>query len=163
MCRRVEPPFVTLATRARAALADDDWRYPIAAGLFALLFTAWDAWPSLYELDPPVFLAAALAAYLYHGRGELDHERVGRRAALVASLPVAWTVVDLVAYQALHATSPPAYRVGFTVLAVSVLAAFWWGVAVVLVGTIGAKFGEWLAANTDLPRPALPAPARPGR
>lgn len=150
---------MAVSARVQALVADDGWRYPIAAGLFALLLTVWDAWPSVYELDPPVFLAAALAAYLYYDRGDLDPERIGRRAAIVASFPMLVEIGDVAVYQALRDTSPLWFRFGATGVFVLVYAVFWWVVAVVLAGTLGAKTGAWLAANTDLPRPCVGTPA----
>jgi len=149
-----------LRGRIEAVLADDAWRYPIAAGLFALLLKVWDAWPAVYELDPPVFFAAALAAYLYHGRGDVDHERIGRRAALVASLPVLWTVGEIAAFPFLATTSPLWFRVVAPTLFLAMFVVFWYAIAVVLVGTLGAKVGHWIAENFDLPQPEVGNPVR---
>ncbi|MFC7229207.1 DUF5518 domain-containing protein [Salinirubellus salinus] len=135
-----------------------EWRYPLLAGLVAGASIAARYWQSSTPSEPvdatAVFLAGLLGGALFHGTGAST--RVGLRTGLVAGVAAipAFSSHDIFAYIA--GLSQPAWFA--VVQAVGVVVVLAIVVCLLgLVGALGGRVGDWLAAKTGPERPASTA------
>jgi hypothetical protein len=126
------------------------WRYALLAGVASFPLTLalnWQDPSGVWDVSG-VALAALAAGYLAKRHG-LESTSVGFRTGAIGSLPVLWSIPDVITY--VLGLAQPTWVTVLSVVMLAVFAPLVLGFAAA-IGALSGRLGGWLAAKSGHPR-----------